>query len=104
MAHKSSGDHDSRYYTENETLELISARLMNYNAARLTAISYNEGIGTAVLIIDNTEYPVVRGPGGCNFTPRTLSIDINPNTNKRCLKIDWYADGRIYSNYIDFTN
>lgn len=102
--HKLSGGHDDRYYTEAETLELVIARLANYNADRITAISYREGLGAAVLIIDGKEYPIVRGPSGGNFTARTLAIDFNPNTNKRCVKLDWYADGKIYSNYIDFTN
>ena len=72
-------------------------------SSRINSVSFNSTINAPVLYIDNTEYPIVKGPQGGNYTVRTLSITTNPDTEKRSMLVEWYADGRIYRNYCDLT-
>ena len=72
-------------------------------SSRINAVSFNSTINAPVMYIDNTEYPIVKGPQGGNYTVRTLSITTNPNTEKKSMLVEWYADGRIYRNYCDLT-
>lgn len=73
-------------------------------SARINSITFQDGINAPILNVDNTAYPIIKGPAGGNFTARTLSIKTNPNTQKRALYVEWYADGHIYYNYCDFTD
>lgn len=72
-------------------------------SSRINSVSFNSTMNAPVMYIDNTEYPIVRGPKNGNYSVRTLSITTNPDTEKKSMLIEWYADGRIYRNYCDLT-
>ena len=72
-------------------------------SSRINSVSFNGTVNAPVMYIDGTEYPIIRGPQGGNYTVRTLSITTNPDTKKRSMLVEWYADGHFYRNYCDLT-
>ena len=55
--------------------------------------------------IDNVDYIIpLSGIVSGNGVPCRLNMVINPNSSKRSLCIDWYADGNTYTSYIDVDN
>lgn len=72
-------------------------------SSRINSVSFNGTMNAPVMYIDSTEYPIIKGPQGGNYTVRTLSITTNPDTKKRSMLVEWYADGHIYRNYCDLT-
>lgn len=60
---------------------------------------------TFVVNIDGTDYivPVSLYMGGDTYSPLRYEVTTNPTTKKRGLRITWFADGTVYTNYIDFT-
>lgn len=61
--------------------------------------------GVAGFNIDNMDYIIpLSGITSGNGNPCRLGMVINPNSNKRSLCVDWYADGNTYTSYIDTDN
>ena len=60
--------------------------------------------GTPTFKINDVDYivPISLYAAG-SYSPVRLNIVTNPTTNKRSLKILWYADGMIHENYFDAT-
>ena len=47
---------------------------------------------------------IVISLGDIRMSITKIYIGNNPNTNKRALIIEWFADGTDYQSYIDITN
>ena len=61
--------------------------------------------GVAGFNIDYTDYIIpLSGITSGNGNPCRLNMVINPNSSKRSLCINWYADGNTYTSYIDTDN
>ena len=55
--------------------------------------------------IDYMDYIIpLSGITSGNGSPCRLGMVINPNSNKRSLRVDWYSDGNTYTSYIDTDN
>lgn len=55
--------------------------------------------------IDYMDYIIpLSGITSGNGNPCRLNMVINPNSSKRSLCINWYADGNTYTSYIDTDN
>ncbi|MFR2899264.1 collagen-like protein [Hungatella sp.] len=57
-------------------------------------------LGRTNIKVDNTlrTLPV---NSGTNYDIAFMEMTVNPNTNKRALKLTWQADGKTYNSYIE---
>ena len=85
----------------------LNGCLTNLAPDDLTAIFLGNyaGQGTPVVKINGQDYVVpVSLYGSDYFSPVRFNIVTNPSTNKRSLKILWYADGILREAYLDVTS
>ena len=82
-------------------------KLTNASPNRLveaSTLSYGE-YETFVVNIDGFNYivPISLYTGKGIYSPLRYEVTTNPATQKRGIRITWFADGTVYTNYIDFT-
>lgn len=65
------------------------------------SLSYDNN-GRTNIKIDATTRPLPVNSNS-NYAVMFMEMAINPDTNKRALKLIWTADGQTYTNYIDCT-
>lgn len=78
----------------------LAGKVSNENSDHHTIALGFDNLGRTNIKIDNTlrTLPV---NSSTNYDVVFMGMTINPNTNKRALKLTWQADGKIYNSYIE---
>lgn len=86
----------------------LASKLTNGASGHITEISLKDfsGLKTPTLKIEGYEHilPISTGASGVYTPVRFNILNKNPSTGKRTLKVDWWADGALYTSYIDVTS
>lgn len=91
-------------YSVNEAVKKVNSDLatkVTNESSDSHAIALGFGsLGRTNIKVDNTlrTLPV---NSGTNYDIAFMEMTVNPNTNKRALKLTWQADGKTYNSYIE---